>query len=91
MNGVGLQALILDYLKSNGLSLVLLFAAVVILVQRDAELSKKIDDCNLELLDTYKESQKSLLQVINANTDALEELNRNQQEVKTLVKIVADK
>ena len=76
------QGLIFEYLKANGLSLVLLAVAVWFFYQENKIQNAKIEQCNERVITI-------LTEVVQSNTDAVKELNSNQREVRDLVESLA--
>ncbi len=58
--------------KQHGLSMVLLVLAVWWMNQKNEALSKKVDLCNQETIDIYKNQNEELLKVVEQNTRAIE-------------------
>jgi hypothetical protein len=74
MTTVTVQEFIVDQLKKHGLPMLLLAAAVFYLHGRQEMLEKKVENCQGELIRIYQDDRKKLIEVVRANTSAIEKL-----------------
>ena len=62
----------LDQLKKHGLPMIMLAIAVLYFHNRQVALEAKIESCNDEIIEIYKEREERIIAVIQANTMAWE-------------------
>lgn len=63
---------IVSIAKQQGLSFVLLIAAVWWMNAKNEQLDKKVDSCNQMTIEMYKEQNEDLKEVVQLNTRAIE-------------------
>lgn len=61
-----------DQLKQQGFSVLLLIAAIWWMNAQNTQLSKKVDLCNANTIEIYKEQNTELRKVVQQNTVAFE-------------------
>ncbi len=74
-----MQTTLIDMLKKQGLSFLLLGVAVYFFYGQYNVLSDKINDCNQAIIDHYERENEKLYEVIERNTMALDRINEKME------------
>ena len=72
-----LSQYLMDQLRAHGINLFLLAIAVWYFQNENTEMKAEIRACNDALIETYRVNQIQMLDVINNNTRALQDVPRN--------------
>jgi hypothetical protein len=77
MNFAGIYELIINHTKKHGLSFLLLMGMVFWFNQQYINLSEKIDACNQSTIEIYKSQNERLINVLERNSEAMENISRH--------------
>ena len=72
---------ILDQILKNGLAITLLSVATYVYWTQNQKLHTKIEGCNQQIIDIYKEQNERMIESLDKNTEVMENLSillRNQ-------------
>lgn len=72
-----LSQYMMEQLRTHGINLFLLAIAVWYFQNENMQIKAEIRACNDALIETYKSNQRQMLDVINNNTRALQDVPRN--------------
>lgn len=72
MGNIG--SIVLEQLRTQGLSFILLGIAVWFLYGQNQKLSIQVKGCNETIIEMYRQDRKEMLTIINQNTQVLKEL-----------------
>jgi hypothetical protein len=69
-----LWTLILDGLKKHGVVFLILMLMILYFQQQVEKMETKFDICNTKMMQMYESNEKTLIQALERNTNALESL-----------------
>lgn len=70
----------IDQVKKHGLPMLMLMLAVWYIERRSAEMEHRLYDCNAHITEIYKEMNVKMMQVIESNTHAIQEVRKEIDE-----------